>query len=103
MIILTRNDFEIANFEYLINILLDDSNIIHTYEDIENYARHLLDRGDIWSAIHVLTELAYHPGYYYEYDFSTGSCGSLTLLQNKEDLEEYFCIIENENLEDTTR
>ena len=98
MIILTRKDFELDNFDNLINILLEDSNMIHTYEDIENYARHLLDRGDIWSAIHILTELAYHPGYYYEYDFSIGSCGSLTLLKNKEDLEDYFYIIE----EDTT-
>lgn len=94
MLTLTRKQYNEMDFDYILEQLLSNSDVIHDYDTIEGYAKYQLERGNIWVCIDILTQLAENPGYFYSYDFSMGGCDRLVVLKQKEDLEDYIYIVE---------
>ena len=86
---MTREEFNEKSFDEVIEQLNEECDDIHTYESMTDFAGHLLlNKNDIYLAIHILEAMRDNPAEWYLYDFTMGTLETPKAIACKEDLED---------------
>lgn len=83
-----RKEFNEKSFNDVMEQLNEEWDDIHTYEDMIDFTKHLLDEGNIYFAIHILKTMEDNYAEWYLYDFTMGTMETPKAITCKEDLED---------------
>lgn len=87
---MNKKTFNKLTFDEAIQQLKDEGANITTYEELIEFAKGEIDRGNLFLAMQILGALNHEQADYYNYDYSMGDCDTPTPIENKEDLEDFI-------------
>ena len=84
---MTREEFDSKSFDELIEILNDNYDDIHDYENMKEFAKYQIDNNNIYFARHILDAIDdNYNSEWFKYDFSMGTLEEPVALSFKDDL-----------------